>query len=359
MEFQIRHGDRRSFLCYAHHILIVIQWRVAGNINDFDVGANGQRSARKRLIDALIGLGDAFKAGTAHIAFQTDGFGNGIHHIAAVGDDGMHADDIRLTEGFADGIDRIQAAVSSIQRVAPIPRRSARMCGNALVNDALGYTAHRTLLHGRYFDRGMHHKGQINAVKQTAGQEFRLAAKIPDLAFRAKLTAVLDFQQFLRRNSTQADSAAQAIQRAGFFQGSRYADQRGALRIVAAGVNRARYRVRLGMVGADDGVQFAQNQQFGARTAGINAGDKTGQIFRTFQFIAQSGEDVLHVLRGFFLTITGFGMLPDIAFRFQDQIAVLVHRIHQVLHFRFSFHYARVIKCPGFNSMICSFKNSG
>ena len=172
---------------------------------------------------------------------------------------------------------------------------------------------------------GVDQKGDVAVVHEATVHELHFAAEIFDDALFPQAGPVADLDQFFGGDGHQADGAAHTVQSAGLLQCSSDAQQGGRLGVVAAGVNIAGLRITLGMGGDDQAVQLAHDQQFGAGLAGVDIGIETGDIARLHQFITQLPVFSSQIFVGLPLTVTGFGMLPNMALGGEHQLTLGGH----------------------------------
>ena len=155
--------------------------------------------------------------------------------------------------------------------------------------------------------------------------KLRLAAHVADDALFLQLHAVFDLNELLGRHGAQADTAAQAVQRAGFPERRGDAHQRRALGGVAAGVDGTGPGVTLGMGGDDEAVQLAEDQHLRAGTAGVQHGVEAGDVPRLGEVVAQVAEHLGKIRVGLPLPIAGLRVFPDIVQGVEDQLTVLIY----------------------------------
>ena len=178
----------------------------------------------------------------------------------------------------------------------------------------------------------MRHERDIHAVKIAAVQELGLAAEIFDLALLTELGAIADLQQLLRRNRHEPNAAAKPVKHPRLLKRRRNAEQRRALRIVAARMHRAGHRIALGMRRTDNRIQLAEHHNLRPRPSGINHRIKSGNPLRHRQLIPQLPELLRHISTGLDLLEPCLRMLPDPPLRVENHLCVFFYCYCDVFH---------------------------
>ena len=175
----------------------------------------------------------------------------------------------------------------------------------------------------------MYHHGDVHAVQHAAGHEFHLAAHVLDHALLAQILTEGQLDHLLSGYGNQTDGAAQAIQCAGFLQGSSNAQQGSRLTVVTAAMGHA--IDRFGVIGDVQGIQLTEDCQLGAGASGIHFGIETGDIASQSEGITQSLILFHQIVVCFPLGVAGLGVSPEPTLRIQDHLAVLLYILYQLL----------------------------
>ena len=122
------------------------------------------------------------------------------------------------------------------------------------------------------------HHCEVDVVELAEAQEFRLAGKELQLALLPELVAVLDLDVLLRRHGDEGDAAAEGVEDAGRLKTHANAEHHSDLRVVPAGVGRARGGVGVGVSGHEQRIELTHDADggAGARAAfelALDAGD--------------------------------------------------------------------------------------
>ena len=242
---------------------------------------------------------------------------------------------VAVAEGLADRVDGVNSAVSRVKRVYAVVRRAARVSGNSLVDDILRDTSVRADLN-RESACGMHHKRDVDTVEISAVQKFALAAEVLDDTLFAKLASVSYLKQLLCGNYREAYSARELRDHALILQRRRNSEHSRALRVVSAGVYRARGLVCRRVRGADDRVKLGKHHYLRSFPAGVYHGIKSGYSVRKCQLVAKLAEFLFHIRRGLELLVARLGIIPDIFLGFKYEISVFFYDTVNVFHFLFS-----------------------
>ena len=178
----------------------------------------------------------------------------------------------------------------------------------------------------------MYHKCDINVIEISAVKEFALAAEILYLALSFELASVFDFKQLLCRDCAELDLAGKSVKHSGLLERCRNTDECRALRIVTAGMHRARLGVSFGVGGADYRIKLAENKQGRPLFPGIESGVKAGNAFGTDDVVAEVGENLFHICGGLKFLVSRFGVRPYVALGIEDQLSVLFYCCRNFIH---------------------------
>ena len=232
----------------------------------------------------------------------------------------MEADVVVVNKGLTQGVGRLHSTVGGIQGV--VAQMGGGGVGGLADKDGLfdrAAVAAAIAVEG-VARRGVDHETDVHPVQNAAVHELLLAAKITDDTLLLELLAEVNFNKLLGRDGDEADGAAQALQSAGGLQTSGYAQQGGALAVVAAGVDSAGLGITLGVRGDDERVHLAEHGDAGAGTAGVNIGPETGDVARLGDGVTQFLKLFFHIGVGLPLPVAGLGVGPDVSLGGQDGV---------------------------------------
>ena len=102
--------------------------------------------------------------------------------------------------------------------------------------------------------------------------------------------------------------------------------------MVAAGVDKAGFRVALRVSGHNQAVQLAHNQQLGAGAASVQISVKTRDIAGFRQLIAQLFEFAGQIFVGLPFPVACFRVFPDMTFGGEHQVSLAGYDFFQLLH---------------------------
>ena len=116
----------------------------------------------------------------------------------------------------------------------------------------------------------------IHIVKDTFAQKLGFSGNGTDFSLIHQLFTVIQFNTLFGGSGDESDFAAHGVKHTGLEQTDCGTDQTCRAGIVTAGMNGAGYFVALGVIGKNQGVQFAQDCQCRTGTSGINIGTEPG-----------------------------------------------------------------------------------
>ena len=85
------------------------------------------------------------------------------------------------------------------------------------------------------------------------------------MAFFAKTVAIVNFHVFFGRHCEKDDITVKVLHDVGIFKGHGYSKKIADLYVVTTAVSRARYRISVRVIPADNGVEFTQKRNSFAR----------------------------------------------------------------------------------------------
>ena len=182
-------------------------------------------------------------------------------------DDGVDADCVLVPEGLPDGVDGREPDVRRVERVDPAVGGAARVGRAAEVADrfddaaVVGDADDRLPVLGAC--RRVDHHGQVHVVKVSQPQELGLAFQEFELPQPRLVDPPLDIAVLLGGDGEEDDAPGQGPHRLRLDEPHGRSEQAGDLRVVAAGVGRARCRIGEGMVAHDQPVELTQEPQRG------------------------------------------------------------------------------------------------
>ena len=249
----------------ARHRRVGTQRQIARQGVDLDLGAEGQGTGPERPVDLLVGVAYALERATADVRLDPRFTGDHVHLRAAVRQDRVDADRVVVAEGLAQRIDprerdlgrveRVDAHMGRAAGVRRAPDEARRLAEAAVVG---ARNTRRTVLGPR---RGVDHHRQVDVVQVAQTQQLALAAEEFESPFANLVEPPLEVAAFLGRDGHQGETASQMLERPGRHETDRGADQARDLSVVAAGVNRARRGIGLGMAGDNERVELAQERE--------------------------------------------------------------------------------------------------
>ncbi len=155
------------------------------------------------------------------------------------------------------------------------------------------------------------HQAQIDVVEPAALNQFGFAAQKMQHALTDQLFAVGQLDELLGRHCHEMDLAAQSLHNAWCQQAQGGPVEGCDLDVVAAGMDGARFGVGIRMVGADHGIQFADQGNRGAGASRIQGQLDPWDVRADLPAQRQRSESIQHPSGGPGFLESGFRLLVD------------------------------------------------
>ena len=170
-------------------IFILMERKITGGINNFQVAADGQGACPERPLNLFIGIHYGFHGFSPDIHLKLCSGRNGIYGLSALRYHKMYADSILISKGFSQKINTLNEKTHCVQRINPAFGIRAGMGGfsvknSSLLNKTIQPRTDFRMIFRHVKSHSMAGQHQIDRVKNSGSNHFLLAGRVTKLSFR-------------------------------------------------------------------------------------------------------------------------------------------------------------------------------